>query len=108
MRSSRLTGGGFCGLYDTRNHLPAADNRPGCQASGEEPGVLPLDSETAVSEVTYDCGQESEPMKTAYHPDTHQPITAAADAPPQAICPRCGGPVTLRCRRRMDGTAVYF
>lgn len=47
-------------------------------------------------------------MKTAYHPDTHQPITAAADAPPQAICPRCGGPVTLRCRRRMDGTAVYF
>ena len=47
-------------------------------------------------------------MKTAHHPDTHQPIAAAADAPPQAICPHCGGQVTLRRRQRMDGTAVYF
>ncbi|MBK8989795.1 MAG: hypothetical protein IPM39_27665 [Chloroflexi bacterium] len=47
-------------------------------------------------------------MKTAHHPDTHQPLTATADAPPQAICPHCGGPVTLRCRHRMNGTAVYF
>ena len=47
-------------------------------------------------------------MKTAHHPDTHQPIAAAADAPAQAICPHCGGPVTLRCRHRMNGTAVYF
>jgi hypothetical protein len=52
--------------------------------------------------------KEPQPMKTAHHPDTHQTITAVADAPPQAICPHCGGPVTLRCRHRMDGTAVYF
>ena len=47
-------------------------------------------------------------MKTAHHPDTHQPIAATADAPPQAICPHCDGQVTLRCRHRMNGTAVYF
>lgn len=35
-------------------------------------------------------------MKTAQHPDTHHPITAVADAPPQAICPHCGGQVMLR------------
>jgi hypothetical protein len=45
-------------------------------------------------------------MKTAHHPDTHQPIIA--DAPPQATCPYYGGTVTLRSRHRMDGTAVYF
>ncbi|MBK8989943.1 MAG: hypothetical protein IPM39_28430 [Chloroflexi bacterium] len=43
-----------------------------------------------------------------HHLDTHQPITAVADALPQAICPHCGGAVTLRSRQRMNGTAVYF
>ncbi|MFO7683048.1 MAG: hypothetical protein R6X34_23680 [Chloroflexota bacterium] len=47
-------------------------------------------------------------MKTARHSNTHQPITAAADAPAQAICPHCGSQVTLRHRQRMDGTAVFF
>ena len=47
-------------------------------------------------------------MKTAHHPDTSQPITAVADAPAQAICPHCGGQVTLRRRQRMNGTVVYF
>ena len=63
---------------------------------------------TAVSEVTYSRAEELHLMKTAHHPDTHQPIAAAADAPTQAICPHCGGQVTLRCRHRMNGTAVYF
>jgi hypothetical protein len=63
---------------------------------------------TAVSEIPYGRTKEPHPMKIAHHPDTHQPITATADAPPQAICPHCGGPVTLRHRHRVDGTAVYF
>ena len=63
---------------------------------------------TAVSEVTYGRAKEPHLMKTAYHPGTNQPITAVVGAPTQAICPHCGGQVTLRCRHRMNGTAVYF
>lgn len=48
---------------------------------------------TAVSEIPYGRAKEPHPMKIAHHPDTHQPITAVADAPPQAICPTAAAPL---------------
>ena len=36
-------------------------------------------------------------------------ITANADAPKEAICPHCGGKLTLRSRKAMiNGKATYF
>jgi hypothetical protein len=47
-------------------------------------------------------------MKVAHHPDSHQPLAASPDAPEQAICPYCGGRLTLRRRQRMGGGCSYF
>lgn len=47
-------------------------------------------------------------MKIALHTETAQPLTAAQTAPATARCPSCGSLVTLRRRRCMDGTSVYF
>ncbi len=47
-------------------------------------------------------------MKIAQHPDTRQPVAAMADAPVQALCPHCGGGVTLRHRKQMNGHISYF
>ncbi|MCI0581136.1 MAG: hypothetical protein L0332_15505 [Chloroflexi bacterium] len=46
-------------------------------------------------------------MNLAQAPDG-RPLPADASAPPQARCPHCGGPVTLRHRRCMGGQVVYF
>lgn len=47
-------------------------------------------------------------MKVAQTTDGKQ-ITADAQAPPKAICPVCGGPLTLRSRRIMNnGGRIYF
>ncbi|MEW5988927.1 MAG: hypothetical protein AB1791_20065 [Chloroflexota bacterium] len=47
-------------------------------------------------------------MKTAQTTDGKL-VEATAAAPLQAICPRCGGLLTLRHRRTMDnGTMTYF
>lgn len=37
-----------------------------------------------------------------------QLIQADPDSPEKAQCPACGGIVTKRKRRRMDGTVVHF
>ncbi len=37
-----------------------------------------------------------------------QLIQASPDAPEKAVCPTCGGAVTKRKRRRMDGSVTYF
>jgi hypothetical protein len=47
-------------------------------------------------------------MKVAQHPDSHQPLAASPDAPERAICPHCGGRLTLRRRQRMGGGCSYF
>ena len=53
--------------------------------------------------------QRSVSMKVARMPDSKQPITAAKTAPAQAVCPHCGGAVTLRQRKRMNsGDCTYF
>jgi ssDNA-binding Zn-finger/Zn-ribbon topoisomerase 1 len=44
-------------------------------------------------------------MQTATHNNT--PITAGPNAPTTATCPECGGTVTLRKRKRMDGQTTY-
>jgi hypothetical protein len=38
------------------------------------------------------------------------PVRAGADAPCEALCPRCGGPMVLRIRRRSSrpGDVTYF
>ncbi|MCL4266256.1 MAG: hypothetical protein KJ069_23825 [Anaerolineae bacterium] len=47
-------------------------------------------------------------MKTATTANG-QPIPAAANSPKQAICPHCGGVLTLRCRQPMkNGAVVYY
>jgi hypothetical protein len=47
-------------------------------------------------------------MKTAKTP-TGQIIEASPDAPKVAICPYCGGKLTLRSRRPMNnGKVTYF
>ncbi len=41
--------------------------------------------------------------------DNGKKITAADGAPPEALCPQCGHPVTLRKRRLMnDRGFVYY
>lgn len=40
--------------------------------------------------------------------DKHQPIQAGPNAPVVAICPACGGVVTLRCRRNGQETPTWF
>ncbi|MCP4538322.1 MAG: hypothetical protein GY832_14390 [Chloroflexi bacterium] len=45
-------------------------------------------------------------MQTATH--NNEPVTAAPDAPTTATCPDCGDAVTLRKRKRMDGTTTHF
>ena len=37
-----------------------------------------------------------------------QPVPAAATAPPQAICPYCGGVLTLRSRKRMNNGGISY
>jgi hypothetical protein len=48
-------------------------------------------------------------MKVAVD-ETGRPVRAEADAPWQALCPRCRGPVILRRRQRSDrpGDVTYF
>jgi hypothetical protein len=47
-------------------------------------------------------------MKTAQTSDG-KPIVAAPTAPRQAVCPYCGGVLTLRSRRTMDnGHKTFF
>ena len=35
-------------------------------------------------------------------------VVAAPDSPEVAVCPSCGGVVTKRKRRKLDGQATYF
>ncbi|MCA9966845.1 MAG: hypothetical protein KC423_21500 [Anaerolineales bacterium] len=47
-------------------------------------------------------------MKTAQTSEG-KPLIAASTAPKQAICPHCGGTVTLRNRKTMNnGERIYF
>lgn len=47
-------------------------------------------------------------MKVAQTIEGEQ-IRATAEAPAKAICPVCGGPLTLRSRRKMNnGGRTYF
>ena len=46
-------------------------------------------------------------MKTAQLPDGER-IEAGDEAPPQAICPFCGGTVTLRRRKLMNNQGFIF
>jgi hypothetical protein len=47
-------------------------------------------------------------MKVAQTP-AGKPLIADTNAPKQAICPHCGGPVTLRTRKTMNnGDQSYF
>lgn len=46
-------------------------------------------------------------MKTAVTTQG-EPIQADPTAPKRAFCPNCGGPVSLRQRRSMDGHVSYF
>jgi hypothetical protein len=47
-------------------------------------------------------------MKVAHHPETKEPLTAAADVPQQAVCPYCQGIVLLRSRKQMSGACTYY
>jgi hypothetical protein len=46
-------------------------------------------------------------MKTAQLPDGEK-IEAGEEAPPKAICPFCGGTVTLRRRKLMNNQGFSF
>ena len=48
-------------------------------------------------------------MKVAVD-QTGSPVWAKAGAPWQALCPFCGGPMTLRCRQRSSRSSdvTYF
>ncbi|MEM7112269.1 MAG: hypothetical protein AAF614_07545 [Chloroflexota bacterium] len=47
-------------------------------------------------------------MKIAQTPDG-TPLVASPEAPKQAICPVCGGTLTLRSRKTMSpGEKVYY
>ena len=37
-----------------------------------------------------------------------QLVLAVADSPEEAACPSCGGTVTKRRRRKMNGQTTYF
>ena len=37
-----------------------------------------------------------------------QLVQAGPDSPGEALCPACGGTVSKRKRRRMDGSVTYF
>lgn len=47
-------------------------------------------------------------MKIAQCPYSRLPLPASTTAPDKAVCPDCGGVVTLRQRKCMDGSTVYF
>jgi len=53
--------------------------------------------------------EEEKTMKTAVS-SNGKPLVAAPGAPAQAICPKCGGLVTLRVRKLManSGTSSYW
>lgn len=46
-------------------------------------------------------------MRFAHTPNG-QPIAAGPTAPIQAVCPRCGGVLTLRYRHGMDRTTLTY
>lgn len=46
-------------------------------------------------------------MKIAFT-TASRPIKAAPDAPTKAVCPQCGGTVTLRHRKRMNNEGISY
>ena len=56
----------------------------------------------------YDIMRGAGQMRYAEENGNRKRVEAGPGAPPEACCPKCGWPVTLRHRRTMDDSETWF